>query len=317
MKAVYFDKYGPVDVLQYGEQPKPTIKDDEILVRVHAASVNPVDWKIRGGMMLPVTGLDFPKIPGLDIAGVVAEVGKDVENFLPGDRVFGMIDDFLGGAYAEYAALPEKVAVPLPDNLNYEQAAAVPLTALTALQALRDKGELANGESVLINGASSGVGTFAIQIAKALGAGEVTGVCSTEHVALVKSLGADVVIDYTEEDFTQHEERYDLIFDAVAKTTYIDSKPSLKPNGRYVTTVPDPKDFAFGFVLSVFSDKKLRVMMTEDRGKDLRLIKDWIESGKVKPVIDKVYSLKEAADAHRYSEEGHAAGKIVLLVDDH
>jgi 2-desacetyl-2-hydroxyethyl bacteriochlorophyllide A dehydrogenase len=315
MKAVYYEKYGSVDVLQYGEQPKPEIRDNEILVRVHAASINPIDWKIRGGMMLPITGLNFPKIPGLDIAGIVAEVGKDVEEFLPGDRVFGMIDDYLGGAYAEYAVLPEKVTVHIPENLNYQQAAAVPLTALTALQALRDKGELAAGEKVLINGASSGVGTFAVQIAKALGADTVIGVCGTEHVDLVKSLGADSVIDYSEEDFTQHTDKYDLIFDAVAKTTYIDSKPSLKQNGRYVTTVPDPKDFALGFVLSVFSDKKLKMVMTEDKSNDLRLIKHWIESGKITPVIDKVFSLKEAADAQLYSEEGHAAGKIILLID--
>lgn len=316
MKAVYYEKYGAVDVLQYGEQPKPTVKDDEILVRVHAASVNPVDWKIRDGMMLPITGLNFPKIPGLDIAGVVAEAGKDVADFMPGDRVFGMIDNYVGGAYAEYAVITEKVAVPIPDNLNYKQAAAVPLTALTALQALRDKGELAAGEKVLINGASSGVGTFAVQIARALGAGEVTGVCSTEHVELVKSLGADFVVDYTAEDFTKHEGRYDVIFDAVAKTTYIDSKASLRQQGRFVTTVPNPKDFAMGFVLSVFSDKKLSVVMTEDRGKDLRLIKGWIEAAKVTPVIDKVFSLKDAAEAQAYSETGHAAGKIVLVVEE-
>ncbi|WP_439879959.1 NAD(P)-dependent alcohol dehydrogenase [Pontibacter sp. MBLB2868] len=315
MRAVFYNKYGSVDVLQYGELPKPVLKHDQVLVRVHAASVNPVDWKAREGKMMPVTGLTFPRIPGVDIAGVVAEIGRDVESFLPGDRVFGMISDTVGGAYAEYAAISEKVTVPIPDNLTYKQAAAVPLTALTALQALRDKGELKAGEKVLINGASSGVGIFAIQIAKVLGAAEITGVCSTDHVQLVKSLGADNVIDYTEEDFMQHKQKYDLIFDAVAKTTYLDSKDCLKHHGRYVTTVPDPKDIALGFMLSVFSDKKLKTIITKDRGEDLKLIKHWIEAEQVKPVIDKIFPLKKAAEAQKYSEAGHAAGKIILMID--
>ncbi|RDV13121.1 NAD(P)-dependent alcohol dehydrogenase [Pontibacter diazotrophicus] len=315
MKAIYYEKYGEADVLQYGEQPTPEVKEDQLLVRVHASSVNPVDWKVRSGHLLPVSGLNFPKIPGHDMAGEVVEVGQDVTTFKPGDRVFGMLDTGLGGAAAEYAVISEKAAVLMPENLNYVQAAAVPLTALTALQALRDKGELAQGERVLINGASSGVGSFAVQIAKALGAGEVTGVCSTDHIDLVKSLGADRVVDYTEEDFTEKKDCYNIIFDAVAKSTYLDSKDSLCQNGRYVTTVPNPKDIALGYALSVFSDKKLRLLVADEKGEDLELIRAWIETGKVWPVIDKEFPLREAAEAHRYSEGGHAAGKIVLVVE--
>ncbi|MFD1186191.1 NAD(P)-dependent alcohol dehydrogenase [Pontibacter rugosus] len=315
MKAIYYEKYGNADVLQYGEQPKPTIKDNQLLVRVHATSINPVDWKIRSGKLLPISGLKFPKIPGRDIAGEVVELGNKALAFEPGDRVYGMTDNGIGGASAEYAVISEETAVLIPQNLNYAQAAAVPLTALTALQALRDKGELVQGEKVLINGASSGVGSFAVQIAKALGAGEVTGVCSTSHIELVKSLGADQIIDHKEEDFTHRKDSYDLIFDAVAKSTYLDSKASLREDGRYVTTVPDLKDVAFGFALSVFSDKKLKAILTDDKAEDLKLISSWIETGKVKPVIDKEFPLNKAADAHRYSEEGHAAGKIILVIE--
>lgn len=314
MKAIYYEKYGDASVLKYGEQPKPDIKDNELLVRVHASSVNPVDWKIRSGLLLPVSGLSFPKIPGRDIAGEVVEVGSKVLAYEPGSRVYGMTDG-IGGANAAYAVISEATAVQMPSNLNYAQAAAVPLAALTALQALRDKGELQQGEKVLVNGASSGVGSFAVQIAKALGAGEVTSVCSTSHVELVHSLGVDHVIDYTKEDFTAAKDQYDLIFDAVGKSSYLSCKGSLRHHGRYVTTVPDIKDVAFGFALSVFSDKKLKAMFTHDRSQDLKLISSWIEAGKVRPVIDREYPLQEAAEAHRYSEQGHAAGKIILVVE--
>jgi 2-desacetyl-2-hydroxyethyl bacteriochlorophyllide A dehydrogenase len=314
MKAVYYEEYGSPEVLKYGEQDRPQVKEDQVLVRVHATSVNPVDWKIRNGDMKAVSGLKFPKIPGKDIAGEVVEKGANVTRFKPGDKVFAMSDNPLGGAYAEYALVSEKVAVLMPAGLDYGQAAAVPLTALTALQALRDKGQLEKGEKVLINGASGGVGSFAIQIAKALGAGEVIGVCSSEHVELVKSLGADRVIDYHAHDFTQDKEGYDLIFDAVGKSSFANSKASLRENGRYVTTVPDPKDTITGYITSVFSDKQMKILKTEDKREDLALIRDWIEAGKLKPIIDRVYPLQEAKEAHRYSEQGEAAGKIVLEV---
>jgi NADPH:quinone reductase-like Zn-dependent oxidoreductase len=314
MKAIFYKNNGGADVLQYGEQPKPTLKKGHLLVRVHAASVNPVDWKLRENKLLsPVTALSGGIIPGRDIAGEVVETGEGVTRFKTGDKVFGMLDSIGGGAYAEFAVIPEAVAETIPDNISYQEAAGVPLVSLTALQALRDKGELAQGEHVLVNGASGAVGLFAVQLAKLLGAAEVTGVCSTDHVDLVKEVGADRVIDYKKEDFTEEKNRYDLIFDAVAKTTFANTKDSLRENGRYVTTVPSPKDI-LGFATSVFSDKKARNLLVKDKGADLRLIREWIEAGKLKVIIDKVYALQDAAEAHRYSEQGRASGKIILEV---
>jgi NADPH:quinone reductase-like Zn-dependent oxidoreductase len=313
MKAIYYEKHGGADVLQYGEQPKPEAKRGDLLVRVHATSVNQVDWKLRQGQLLPVAPFTSAIIPGRDVAGEVVEVGESVTQFKPGDKVFGLLDQVLGGACAEFAVLPEAVAVGMPPNLDYNQAAAVPLTALTALQALRDKGELQPGDRILINGASSAVGLFAIQIARALGVGEVTGVCSTEHVILVKEQGADRVIDYKKQDFTTEKNTYDIILDAVAKTTYAHTKDCLRENGRYVTTVPDPKDI-LGFVTSVFTHKKVKTLLVADRASDLTLIRDWITAGKVKPIIDRVFALKDTAQAHLYSEKESSSGKIIIQV---
>lgn len=313
MKVIFYEKHGEADVLQYGEQPKPEVKKGELLVRVHATSVNQVDWKLRQGKIFPVAPFTSAIIPGRDVAGEVVETGEAVTKFKPGDKVFGMLDTALGGACAEFAILPEAVAVLMPKNLDYNQAAAVPLTALTALQALRDKGQLEPGDKVLINGASSAVGLFAVQIARALGAGEITGVCSTEHVEMVKELGVNRVIDYKKQDFTTEKNTYDLILDAVAKATYADTKDCLRENGRYVTTVPNPKD-AVGFVTSVFTNKKLKTLLVEDRGPDLNLIREWIEAGKVKPIIDKVFVLQDTANAHRYSEKESSSGKIIIQV---
>lgn len=313
MKAVYYEKHGGVDVLQYGQQPRPAVKKGDLLVRVHATSVNQVDWKLRQGQILPVAPFTSAIIPGYDVAGEVVETGEAVTQFKSGDKVFGMLDHRLGGACAEFAVLPEAVAVRMPPNLDYNQAAAVPLTALTALQALRDKGQLEPGDSILINGASSAVGLFAIQIARALGGGEITGVCSTRHVALVKEQGADRVIDYKKQDFTTDKNTYDIILDAVAKTTYAHTKDCLRENGRYVTTVPNPKDI-LGFVASVFTDKKVKTLMVADRAADLKLIAEWITAGKVKPVIDRVFALEDTAQAHLYSEKEGSSGKIIIQV---
>lgn len=313
MKAVFYEKHGAADVLQYGEQPQPEVKKNDLLVRVQATSVNQVDWKLRQGQLFPVALFTAAIIPGRDVAGEVVATGEAVTKFKSGDKVFGMLDTALGGACAEFALLPEAVAVTMPKNLDYNQAAAVPLTALTALQALRDKGQLAPGDNVLINGASSAVGLFAIQIARALGAGEITGVCSAEHVDLVKELGVNRVIDYQKQDFTTEKNTYDVILDAVAKATYAAAKDCLRENGRYVTTVPNPKD-ALGFVTSVFTNKKLKTLLVEDRGADLNLIREWIEAEKVKPIIDKVFALPDTAAAHCYSEKENAAGKIIIQV---
>lgn len=313
MKAIYFEEYGPADVLRYGEQPTPTPKADQILVRVHASSVNPIDWKVRAGSMWLFTGQSFPKIPGRDVAGTVAAVGDNVTRFQPGDRVFGMPDG-VGGANAEYALLPHEAAAFIPEKLSFEEAAAVPLGALTALQALRDKGQLLSGDRVLINGASGGVGTFAVQLAKALGAGEVTGVCGPDNAELVRSLGADRVLDHHEHDFTNDLSRYDLIFDAVAKSSYLASKAALRRNGRYVTTAPEPKDLAAGALVSAFSTKKMSMLLAANQGTDMALIAAWLQAGTLRPIIAHTFPLAETAEAHRLSEAGRAAGKIVLTI---
>lgn len=314
MKAIYFEQYGPAEVLRYGDQPTPTPAANQILVRVHASSVNPVDWKVRAGSLRLVTGASFPKIPGRDVAGTVAAVGESVTRFQPGDRVYGMPDG-VGGANAEYAVLPEQAVAFIPEKLSFEQAAAVPLGAITALQGLRDKGQLLSGNRVLINGASGGVGTFAVQLAKALGAGEVTGVCGPDNSELVRSLGADRVLNHHEQDFTQEASRYDLIFDAVAKSSYLASKAALRRNGRYVTTAPEPRDVAAGALVSVFSNKKMSMVMTANRGTDLALISAWIQADALRPIVAHTFPLAETAAAHRLSEAGRVAGKIVLTVE--
>ncbi|UOG76486.1 NAD(P)-dependent alcohol dehydrogenase [Hymenobacter tibetensis] len=314
MQAVYFKQYGPADVLQYGELPTPSIKANQILVRVRASSVNPVDWKVRQGDLKLITGLKFPKIPGRDVAGEVAIVGANVVRFAPGDRVYGLPNDGVGGANAEYAVLAESVAAFIPEKLSFEEAAAVPLAALTALQALRDHGQLLSGDRVLINGASGGVGCFAVQLAKALGAGEITGVCGPDNEELVRSLGADRVLNHQDNDFTKELSRYDIVFDAAGKSSFVASKEALRRNGRYITTTPDPTAILAGTAAAVFSTKTQHAFMAKESGSDLALISAWLQAGTIRPVIDKTFPLQELAEAHRYNEQGHAAGKTVLTV---
>lgn len=313
MNAIYYSEYGSADVLRYGEQPTPTPKADQVLVRVRAGSVNPIDWKIRAGDMKLLTGGSFPKVPGRDLAGEVAAVGANVTRCRPGDRVFGMAAG-LQGAHAEYALLDETAFAFIPDNLSFAQAAAVPLGALTALQALYHHGQLLSGDRVLINGAAGGVGTFALQLARLLGAGEVTAVCSPANEALVRELGADRVLDHHRHDFTHDLSRYDLVFDAVGKSSYLASRPALRRHGRYVTTAPEPKAILTGTVAAAFSDKKMSMFLAANRGMDLALITAWLRAGTLRPIIDKTFALADTAEAHRYSESGKAAGKIVLSV---
>jgi NADPH:quinone reductase-like Zn-dependent oxidoreductase len=314
MQAIYFTEYGAPDVLHFGPQPRPVPQAGQLLVKVHASSVNPIDWKLRQGEMKLISGFCFPRIPGRDLAGVVAEVGDGVSQFKVGDNVFGMADAGLGGANAEYALLSAKAAALIPSNLSFEQAAAVPLAALTALQALRDKGALTEGDRVLVLGAAGGVGTMAVQLARLLGAGYVAGTASPANHALLDSLGVDDAIDYKERDFTQVPNQYDVIFDAVAASTYLAAKDALRPGGRYVTTVPDPKDVLLGGVTSAFSDKKLKLLMAKDDGADLHQLAQWLAAGQLRPIIDRAFPLADTAAAHRYSAAGHAVGKIVLTV---
>ncbi|MDY6897559.1 MAG: NAD(P)-dependent alcohol dehydrogenase, partial [Cyanobacteriota bacterium] len=256
MKAMVIYEYGGADVLRYEEVEAPKIKPDELLVKVHAAGVNPIDWKIRKGMLKVISGNKFPMIIGFDLAGEVLEVGSQVESFRVGDEIYGSLS-VPGGAYAELAAVSQKVAAVKPANVSFEEAAALPVAALTALQSLRDKANIQPSQTVLVNGASGGVGIFAVQIAKALGA-EVTGVCSSKNLDFVKSLGADFTIDYTQQDFTQNQVQYDIILDAVAKQTFDNCKKVMKPNGVYVTTLPSFQNMISIGLTSLFGSKKAK-----------------------------------------------------------
>jgi NADPH:quinone reductase-like Zn-dependent oxidoreductase len=323
MKAIVQDTYGSTDVLELRDIDKPEIADDEVLVRVHAAGVDRGVWHLMTGLAYPIRlagyGLRAPKtpVPGMDLAGVVEAVGKDVTRFQPGDEVFGIGK----GAYAEYARAPENKLAPKPANLTFEQAAAVAISGMTALQGLRDQGRVAAGQKVLIIGASGGVGTYAVQIAKALGA-EVTGVCSTTKTDLVRSIGADHVIDYTRDDFADGKHHYDLILDIGGNSSLSRLRRALTSTGTLVLVGGEGGGRWLGgldrqlraLLLSPFVSQKLKTKMPSENYEDMLALKELIEAGKVTPVIDRTYPLTEAAQAIRYMEEGHARGKVVITV---
>jgi NADPH:quinone reductase-like Zn-dependent oxidoreductase len=323
MKAIIFTKYG-LDSLKLEDIQKPTPGDNEVLVEVHASSITVHNLGLVRGKpfftRLMGSGLLKPKlkIPGSDMAGRVKAVGRNVKSFRPGDEVYGDLSPCGFGAFAEYVCVPENVVALKPTNISFEEAAAVPQAALVALQGLRDKGQIKAGQKVLINGASGGVGTFAVQIAKYFEA-EVTGVCSTRNLDMVRSIGADHVIDYTKEDFTKNGQQYDLIF-ATAYRSIFDCKRALSPKGMYVSTGGPSmtwifQDMLLGPLLSRNGGKKLVGGWVLIPNKDLAFMKELIEAGKVKPVIDKCYPLSEAAEAFRYFGEGHARGKVVIMVE--
>lgn len=320
MKAIRYTQYGSPDVLQFMEVEKPTPADNQVLIKVHAASTNPLDWHfMRGAPFLARldAGLFKPKDQrlGADIAGRVEAVGSKVTQFKPGDDVFGSGT----GAFADYVCASENLLALKPANISFEEAAAVPIAAFTALQGLRDKGHIQSGQKVLINGASGGVGTFAVQIAKSFGA-EVTGVCSTRNLDMVRSIGADHVIDYTREDFTDNGQDYDLIYCAVGNRSVADYKRALKPQGVCViagfTTLRRLFEHVIlGRLRSQAGGKQVGLMGTaQPNQKDLLVMKELLASGKVKSVIDKSYPLSETAEAIRYLEAGHARGKVVVTV---
>jgi 2-desacetyl-2-hydroxyethyl bacteriochlorophyllide A dehydrogenase len=311
MKAVVFDRYGSVEVLQYRELEKPTIQPDQLLVRVRASSINPVDWKIRQGQLQLLSGFNFPRIVGSDISGVVVEIGRDVTKFQPGDEVYTFLNPMTGGACAEYAAVPESTAAIKPQNITHAEAATVPIAGLTALQALRDLGEIKAGKKVLINGASGGVGTFAVQIAKTMNA-EVTGVCSAKNRDFVNNLGADFVLDYAEVDFTKQIEKYDIILDAVTTKTFSECEKVLQPEGVYISTLPSFDNLAPMFLSLFVPGKKAKIIVANANNRDLGILRELIESGKLEPIVDRTYSLQEVAAAHAYSETGRAVGKIAI-----
>ena len=325
MKAITHCDYGGPEVLKVEEIEKPVPNDNQVLVKVRANSVNPLDLTIRGPLLLrPLFGLRKPKDTrlGVDYSGTVEAVGKNVTNFKPGDEVFGGKN----GAIAEYVCvLADRAVVLKPANMTFDQAAAVPVAAITALQGLRDKGKIQAGQKVLINGASGGVGTFAVQIAKSFGT-EVTGVCSTRNVDLVRSIGADHVIDYTKEDFTNGTERYDLIFDLIGNHSFSERRRVLNPNGICVMAGVGGSGWHDGMGMrltgelnslarSRFTSQKFIAYIAEFNKKDMKVLADLMQSGKMTPVIDKTYKLSETADALRYLETGHARGKVVISLE--
>ena len=324
MKAIVCTKYGPPDVLQLQEVAKPTPKADEVLVEVHAASVNAYDWHLLTADIFLVRlmggGLRRPKkaIPGVDIAGRIEAAGSNVKQFQPGDEVFGDISACGNGGFAEYVSVPENALALKPAALSFEEAAAVPMAAVTALQGLRDEGRIQAGQKVLINGASGGVGTFAVQIARAFGA-EVTAVCSTRNLDLARTLGADRVIDYTNEDFTRNGQTYDLILAANGYHPLSAYKRALTPQGIYVMAGGKPgqifQAMLLGSWMSENGGKKLGGFTAKANQKDLVMLKELVEAGKVVPVIDRRYPLSEAAEALRYLGAGHARGKVVITVE--
>jgi NADPH:quinone reductase-like Zn-dependent oxidoreductase len=318
MKAIVYTQYGSPDVLQLKEVERPAPGNHEVLVKIYVASVNPADWHLmRAEPFLArlENGLLKPKNTklGADVAGRVEAVGRNVTQFQIGDEVFGSMPLNELGAFAEYVCAHEDALVLKPTRLTFEQAAAVPLAAFTALQGLRDKGQIKPGQNVLINGASGGVGTFGVQIAKSFGT-EVTGVCSTRNLDMVRSIGADHMIDYSREDFAQNGQRYDLIFDAVGNRSVSDYRRALSPNG--ICSVAGFTSLSRLFQIILLGGKKIGLMETaKGNKKDLLFIKELLEAGKVVPVIDRCYPLREVAEAIRYLEAGHARGKVVIAVE--
>lgn len=325
MKAIVYTEYGPADVLKLKEVPKPTPRDNEVLIKVHAATVTTGDVNMRGFTFVPpgfgflprlMFGLRKPKknILGVEAAGVIESIGRNVSLFKPGDQVFGINSGDIG-AYAEYVCWPEKRALAIkPSTITYEEAAAVPFGAGTALYFLRDLAKIQPGQRILINGASGNVGVYAVQLAKYYGA-EVTGVCSTANVELVRSLGADKVIDYTKEDFRKYGEKYNIIFDTVVgKTSFSLYENSLKPKGLYLAVAGGLREMGQMLWTSIRGGKKVLAGSPSERKDELMFIKKLIDTGKIKPVIDRRYPLEQTADAHRYVDTGRKRGSVVITV---
>jgi NADPH:quinone reductase-like Zn-dependent oxidoreductase len=329
MKAAIYTRYGPPEVVQIADVEKPVPKDDEVLIRVRAAAVNPYDWHFMRGEPYPVRiaagGLRKPKDSrlGADVAGEIEAAGKNITQFKLGDAVFGSCK----GAFAEYACASESNLALKPDNVTFEQAASVPIAAYTALQGLRrggltKDGKIQPGQKILINGAAGGVGTFAVQIAKSFGA-DVTGVCSTKNVEMVRSIGANQVVDYTQEDFTKSARRYDVILDCVGNHSFSESRRVMNPRGIYVGAGGTSDNWMIGpltgalkaLVLSWFVSQKQVMVLAKPSKEDLTIMGELMAIGKVTPVIDRCYSLCEVPEAVRYLEAGHARGKVVITVD--
>ena len=322
MKAVVCDKYGSPDVLELKEVEKPFPAENQVLVKVHSASLNFGNLVLLKGKPFLARfafGLTKPKysIPGGDIAGTIEAVGEKVQLFKAGDQVFGDLSGCGWGGFAQYVTVPENALALKPVNISFEEAAAAPMAGVTALQGLRDKGKIKKGDKVLIYGASGGVGTFAVQIAKSFGA-EVTGVCSTRNVEMLRSIGADHILDYTKEDFNQHQERFDLVLGVNGSNSILAYKRVLKQNGQFVHVGGSESQLYqtlfLGPFISMAGSKKMSSLLQRANQKDLNDLKELLDNGKVKPIIDQRFKLSEIAEAFNYFQEGHAQGKVVITL---
>ena len=315
MKAVITSGYGSEDVLSIGNIDKPNINDNEILIKVHACSVNPIDWKLRGGHMKIMSGLKPPKVLGGDFAGIVEEIGKKITHFNIGDEVWGQRNASIGGSYAEFIKVEENNISLKPKNFDFNQAASIPLAGLTAYQSLVYKGKVKSGDKILINGSSGGVGTIAIQIGKNLGC-HVTGVCSTNNIELAKNLGCDKVIDYKNEDVLKLNDKFDAIFDFVGNLSLATAKHILKSTGVFTTAVPSVSLFMFGGLLNKFKSQKAEGILINSSRKNLDAMRKMAEENKLVPTIEKVYPLDQVQEAHKKSESGRVVGKVIMSVID-
>ncbi|MBN2347303.1 MAG: NADP-dependent oxidoreductase [Bacteroidales bacterium] len=313
MKAAVINEFGGPEKLQIVEVPNPVLSDKDVKIKMKASSINPVDWKIRKGFHKYTLGSNFPIILGFDAAGEVVDTGKDVKKFKKGDLVYGRLDKKFGKAYAEYAVGAESVFALKPEKLSFEEAAAIPLAAQTALQALRDKGKIQKGHKVLINGAASGVGHFAVQLVQLFKA-DCYAVSSFRHKKLIDELKPDVFIDYTKENFKNRSEKFDIIFDVAGTETFLTCKHLLARGGIYITSLPKPKLIYHKLVSLFTAGKKVKTLLMKPRGYELDQINQWISENKFRAHIDKVFPLEKIADAHTYSQEGHAEGKIIIKI---
>jgi NADPH:quinone reductase-like Zn-dependent oxidoreductase len=313
MNAIVINRYGSPEVLEQRKISTPLVEPGEVLVKVAASSINPIDFKARQGALKLVLRKRFPLVLGHDLAGEVVGLGSGSKLFKIGQQVYGMNSFPRMGAYAGYAAVPEKYLAPAPEKLSLEAAAAVPLAALTALQGLRDFGKLKKNQEVLINGASGGVGSFAVQIAKIMGA-TVTGVCSGKNIETVRSLGADAVIDYKIQQFEDLPTRYDLVFDAVGKSSFQRSRKVLKNKGNYVSTLPSPANFLWTG-LSLLTPRSAKTMWVKANTEDLEILKGYIDTDSLRPLIEKSYTYQDLAEAMRHAESERTIGKLVIKMD--
>ncbi|MFN2394072.1 MAG: NAD(P)-dependent alcohol dehydrogenase [Bacteroidales bacterium] len=312
MKKIIYKKYGDADVLKIADSPVPEPSKGEVLVKVMAAGINPVDYKVRNGSLRFVFRAKFPRTPGGEMAGIIEKNGPGASKFNIGDKVFAMLPLGIGG-YSEYVCVKEDIISKMPDNISFNEAAAIPLAGITALQSLRDKGHIRSWMHVLINGGSGGVGSLAIQIAKAYSS-EVTAVCSEKNIEFVQNMGADHVINYEKEDFTQKNNQYDIVFDAVAKSSFSESKRVLKRKGTYITTIPKPS-VMFRQIINPLLSRQVYGIMAKPGSDDLNYLAKLVAEEKLKPQIEKVYELEEAPDAHHRIETGRVRGKLVIAMN--